>query len=537
MPRADFAFSTVKMATFSVAFCVGAILTFSAPPSLAADGSLSSNPDLLRGSVTPGCAASQFCANIPASSSKFVKNSPPTNAGTSRVPRNCQALEKSGVYSPECRPASPQARSVNAPAKTIAPVDISTVELEPADIPRVRVAPVEVTPIETTQPPRRVSPNRNVDRTVFTGRVRENAGWLSDDAIDATWSLSLRGGVVVNNAGTRYEATMTPNASITFLRPTGTTTLGGTTALTQSSDGSFRVGAGNVSFNLREAFNRDMAGTLGASVSLAQDDADSLSTIATQPFIATGAMNAGLTRSLGRIALDSSIRVSRQYVSETEQSDGTWTDNTYRGFWNFGATARASYELTPIVGLFGQVDADRTIFDAVSPSTGESQNAWTYQVRGGLTGAWRSGFSAEIYGGYGLRYFDSTSLAEAGDWIYGGSLTYAPQRGFTLSAALNNGISGAGTQSDATARFDHSLSMSGSYLLNDQLTARASLGATWTTFSNSTATENDYSAGIGLDYILSKNATLNGDYSVTFEDDSGAKDTTHRISAGVTFSR
>lgn len=498
-------------------------------PAFAADGSGTSNADLLRGTVSPGCTNSLLCP--PIKSGVQLPAAPSYSPGprvSNNAPANCQALITAGIYAPECSAvqtdlsglgmgSTPATQSrTDAPISISLPQPVATVELAP---------PVVVDPTTTA----------SIDEGGWKAGVLE----ADDDAVIADWAITLRGATVVDNAGQTYELVLQPRGSIILQGSRGTTTLSADTEFTQSSDGTFRVGAGNFSASGTHAINRETRGTAALRLSLSQesDGTSNLGTIQNYPFVASGQAELGITRSFGRFEAGFGGQLRRQYVSETGLTNGTWVSNAHRGLWDAGANVRASYELTPIIGVFSQASATRSQFDVPSPTSGVLEDGWTYVARGGMTGSWRHGVDAQIYAGYAFRQFDSASLTSAGDWIYGGNLVYAPRSGLTFSAALESSISAAGDQTGASTRFDHSIDIGSNYKINDRFTVRTSLGARWASFAGSANLERGYSAGAGLDYQMGKNTLLNADYALSYEDKSGVQNTTHRASVGVTLRR
>ena len=181
--------------------------------------------------------------------------------------------------------------------------------------------------------------------------------------------------------------------------------------------------------------------------------------------------------------------------------------------------------------------ADRAYFDAASADTGLYANNWTYRGTLGLTGEWRGGLTAELYGGYGLTRYDTALLSGGGGFVIGGNLTSPVARGGEITASLETNFSPTDAVPGATTEIDYVADLAGRYIVNDWLTLRSSLGGTWTTYAGVGESALGLTAGAGLDWVLGPHTVLNADYEFGADFTPSRTGFSHTVALGATIKR
>jgi hypothetical protein len=250
----------------------------------------------------------------------------------------------------------------------------------------------------------------------------------------------------------------------------------------------------------------------------------------------TGSLSA--TRHFGR--LDATLRgnLERNVYGDTTFSDGTTRANTDQNRWVYGGGLRLSHPITPILSAFADASVNRETYDAASPDLLVKLDGNAYALRGGLSGQWNGRAEAQASIGYGLRTFDEAGLAPVHAALYDASVTLHPSPTLQLDAGFSTAIRPPGTNGSGTAELLYSASGRARYTVNDWLALRVS--ATWYdgTFADSADFERGYSAGIGLDYALSRHTKLTADYEFAHDQASPNTPTdTHTVLLGVSLSR
>jgi len=438
------------------------------------DGSGTDNPDLLRGSLGVGCRPGTLC----------------------QFPAPDLAV-------PFTLPAAPLPLSTPEPATSAAVA--APPEAAPASEP---VQSAVAAPVDT-------------------------ADWG-----ELGYGIALRGAYVRSGATERFEMLTIP--SVSYSRSGGTTDLAlnasATLVAPQSDDA--RVGAANVSADVVHrlspsaglAFNADLALSQDAPDGLSADEAD----LASAPVSVLGTAGLGYTHRFGNFTVSGAGDIARDWVGEAVQADGTVIDNSHEGATRYGGELRVAYELTPIVGVFGQGAVGRTEFDGVDPDLGASRSGDDFELRGGITTNWSDVVTLEASIGSGWRMFDADAIPEAQTWLYGVSVGYRPTTTTEFMASLDTEL--APGQGDSGASATYGVTLEARHRANSWLALRASAGTQWAVPEDGSATSRSYSAGLGADFTVSQHTSATLDYDYGLREDPAAAIASrdeHRISGGV----
>ena len=533
---ASYARSRVWPAASVLAACLGATFV----PALAGDGSGTDNPTLLRGTYGLACEAGAACvpslAGWPTTRTQ-TQAATPTSVPATSGPGNCATLKAAGLYSAECA-GSPVA-STSAPITTAAPV-AATPQPIPVVQPVARPVVQQVAQPPVRQP--RPIPVRTVPVTadpVVTSSIG-SAPVLSDDGVTGDWRIVFKGSSTWDGNGQKYLISVSPSGELTFHRARGEARLSAGFDLTYEPGGAVGVDSGNSAFELDQALTRDLVFKTAFRLDGTRDSVNAATTpsnVTEGALALLGTAEAGFDYSAGRAGYGLTATVKRQYVGDTGLSDGATQSNADRSFAGFGLTARASYQLTPILTAYLEAMASRAYYDAVNSGLGDRADNWTYEARAGLSGKWGNGLEASLYGGYGLTDYDSGLVSDAGGFVVGGSLGYAFLRGGTVTASLDTGLTPTGSVPGATTKIAYDASLGASYLINDWVTLRGALGGSWSVFPGASYDERGLSAGVGIDWVLGTHVALNADYAFGATWTPSSEDLSHTVSVGMSVNR
>jgi hypothetical protein len=194
-------------------------------------------------------------------------------------------------------------------------------------------------------------------------------------------------------------------------------------------------------------------------------------------------------------------------------------------------TLRVSYELIP--DYRGYVRASGSVYDYThTPPNGINFNSTVYRIDTGLQILPRHLIYGEVYIGYLSQSFHSSNLGSTSTPDVGGHVVWNPTRLTTLNfnavrtfQTTNPGISGLGTgylQSLGTVSIDHELRHN--LLLN--------AGASYEndSYQGISRTDNIFSAGANVRYLLNRNLYLGASYAYLQRSSSGT-------AAGIPYSQ
>lgn len=517
----SYARSRVWPAASALAACLGA----AASPVLGGDGSGTDNPALLRGTYGLVCESGAPCApslaGWPTTRSQTRTTAPslPSTSG----PGNCATLKAAGIYSAEC------AGVTQTPVQQPVPRAVT----QPAPAPRtpqpqvMQTVPVVAQPVSVP-----------VDEMPTAGIAGPPA--LSDDGLTGDWRIATRGSSTWDGRGQRYAISVSPSGELTIHRVRGEMRLSAGLELVYESGREVGIDAANGAFELDQAVTRDVVLRTAFRLDGARDSVNAITTptnVSQGALSLLGTAEAGIGISAGRAGYSLTGTVSRQYVDDTVLVGGGTQSNAARNWSGFGLTARASYELTPILSAYLEASASRAYYDAVNTGLGARADNWTYQGQVGLEGKWSNGLEASLYGGYALTDYDSSLVANGGGYVIGGSLSYPFLRSGEITAGLETGITPTGSVPGATTKISYDGTLGVSYMINDWFTLRGALGGSWSVYPGASYDERGLSAGAGIDWTLGTHIALNADYSFGATFTPAAEDLSHTLSVGMTVRR
>lgn len=181
----------------------------------------------------------------------------------------------------------------------------------------------------------------------------------------------------------------------------------------------------------------------------------------------------------------------RTVYQDSELTDGTRVSNQDRNYNQYRVQGRASYEFTPGLKPFVEIDADKRVHDA--PSTDRNSHAFT--PKAGVTFELARHLTGEISAGYTTRDYASPDLAALRGFVVDASLVWVATGLTTATFTANSradesvvaGVSGA-LRRDVGLQIDHAFRRwligtvkvgygQDDYVGLDRLDQRTSLGA------------------------------------------------------------
>lgn len=360
-------------------------------------------------------------------------------------------------------------------------------------------------------------------------------------ATDVDWSLSLRGAYENNGSGDHYEALIVPSVSIDHAAKGVDYSFGIDAEIVAPAGNDLRLSRGTVSFESTHALahTTGLATNIDLDVSQAgADDPNLAAGVSKAPIVASGSAGLAVDRQFGRMNMALRGSIEREIFGDTGLNNGTFQNNETRNRTGLEADLRVTHELTAVLDIFVDGSVQRDIHDLASITTGATQDSTTYAIRGGLTGNWSDRFTAEASAGYARRRFDSDLLGDVPVVLADLTVTYRPTSTLELRAAIATDISAPDPATGSSTRIDYDASFDAVYQANQRLALRTSIAGSWARFAATTQTQTGYSAGVGVDFSLNAHTDLIADYryGVT-RDIVGVVDTSHRVTAGVTYSR
>lgn len=204
----------------------------------------------------------------------------------------------------------------------------------------------------------------------------------------------------------------------------------------------------------------------------------------------------GFERSLGRLRLGLTGEIQRDQYGDAELMGGGTLSQSDRDSTLVLARLRGSYEISPALTPFVEVEAGRRIYDTERDSAGYERSATRLGAHAGVTLDLSEKLRGELSAGWISEDFEDPRLATISGPALAASLAWSPRRGTVVGLDVSTEIEGT-TDPGLSGSLLHSGTLRIERQLRSNLTGEAALRASY----------RDYEAG-GHDVILSGEALL-----------------------------
>lgn len=219
----------------------------------------------------------------------------------------------------------------------------------------------------------------------------------------------------------------------------------------------------------------------------------------------------GVAQRFNRLDLSVKGLADRTTYSDSRLVNGATAPNNDRNFDQYGAVARASYELTPGVKPFVEAGIDRRVHDSPLDRSGFARDSDGMTLRGGTTFELTRQLTGEISAGVLEREYEDARLKKLRGFLLDASLiwlaTPLTTATFTAKSSVDEstlpGVSGALNQ-DFGVRIDHSF--------RRWLVGTAQFGYGTTSYDGIDREDHHYLVSAALTWKLTRTVHLKGEY-------------------------
>ena len=287
---------------------------------------------------------------------------------------------------------------------------------------------------------------------------------------------------------------------------------------------------------LRGALHIDHAHTLSASLitGLGHEERGGV----TAPFNAAEPvpvfhhrLSAGITRDVGRLYGTLSARAERWDYQDVKAQNGTTLDQDGRDQDVVGGRLQVGYRISPGFEVLTSASANRF----QNEDTGlDDVDGYGYDLRAGI------GFEAspllrfEFMGGYGQRDFDLSSKDSISTAVFAGRVEWLPTRRITVRGNAARYISDT-LGANSSPFVNTQIGAAVDYEIYHNVIGHAGISYTNSDFKNDNREDNTLTAGIGVDYLYSKNVHFTAGYQYVQRDstDINFDSTNNRFTVGA----
>jgi hypothetical protein len=235
-------------------------------------------------------------------------------------------------------------------------------------------------------------------------------------------------------------------------------------------------------------------------------------TVTNRPIIFSAGVGAGVTQKFNRLEVSLRGTLDRSIYGDPYYSDGSTLNLASTDFNDYGATGRVAYEVSPNLKPFVEGTYDTRVHDALVDPWGYERDSNGVAVRGGAEVKVSDLLRGQAAGGYAERDYQDPRLSHLRGPTVDASLIYTPTPLTTLT------LRGATTLSETTlpgssGSLSHTIGLELSHDLLRNLTVTA-LGSYFNNqYQGVSLVENGYTAGVKLDYKITRSIVLRASYS------------------------
>jgi hypothetical protein len=261
--------------------------------------------------------------------------------------------------------------------------------------------------------------------------------------------------------------------------------------------------------------------------------------LAKLPVFATYGGDAGIAHRFNRLEISVKGGAERTVYQDSQLTDGSTASNADRQYNQYGGTLRGSYELTPGLKPFVEVEADKRVHDTEFDFAGFQRNSKGASASVGSTFELTHLLTGEISVGYARRTYEDPRLDDIAGLIGNASLIWTVDALNTVKFTAASSI-GESTLPGVPGVFYRDIGLQYDHSFRRWLIGSVKLGVGFDTYKNgavestggetttvcsctggsgassganvSDRVDTNYSAGIGLTYKLNRQFQINGEF-------------------------
>jgi hypothetical protein len=235
-------------------------------------------------------------------------------------------------------------------------------------------------------------------------------------------------------------------------------------------------------------------------------------TVINRPIIFSVGTSAGVTEKLNRLEVSLRGSFDRTMYQDAYYNDGSTFNLASTDFNDYGATGRVAYEISPSLKPFVEATVDTRVHDAYLDPYGYARDSNGLAARGGAAIKITDLLRGEASGGYAERDYKDPRLPQLRGPTIDASLIYTPTPLTTVTLRGSTTLNET-TVAGAAGALTHTISGQISHDLLRNLTISA-LGSYFTNnYQGATLFEQGYTAGVKLEYKITRSVTVKASYS------------------------
>jgi hypothetical protein len=234
--------------------------------------------------------------------------------------------------------------------------------------------------------------------------------------------------------------------------------------------------------------------------------------LASRPLVATYGGGLGVSQVFSRTEVTLRGSFERNYWADAHFADGSTQYLSRDSYDDYGATLRASYELTPGVKPFVEGVVDERIHDTTYGTSGYARNSVGAAVSAGSTFELTRLLVGSASAGYADRNYQDPRLANLLGTVFVFSLVWTdtPLTKVTLRSLTTMDET---TVAGASGTITRTATLEVAHALRRDLTITATAGIQTENYPGASLVQTYYSAGLKAEYNLTRSVVLKGAYA------------------------
>ncbi|MGO4871179.1 MAG: outer membrane beta-barrel protein [Roseiarcus sp.] len=225
------------------------------------------------------------------------------------------------------------------------------------------------------------------------------------------------------------------------------------------------------------------------------------------PLVETFGATLGGAQKFGDLTLALHGTLDRTIYQNATLPGGVFADLASDDFNDWGLRARASYQISPFISPFVEVDVDARRYDAAVDFNGYARNSDGTQALGGATLAFTQQLTGEASAGYGARAYQDARLPDMRSPLIDASLIWSATPLTTLTAKAQTTLADAVT-AGASGTVTRTYTIDVAHALTRAVTLGASAGYTSDDYVGVALRDATANFGLRAEYHLSRDFVL-----------------------------
>ncbi len=201
---------------------------------------------------------------------------------------------------------------------------------------------------------------------------------------------------------------------------------------------------------------------------------------------------------------------SNEY-DDTPLSNGTIEDNSDRNNYEVNAALRVGYDVSPRLGVFGELTHTKTVYDRKVDNNGDIRGSQSYGANAGINVEFSGLLRGEFSLGYRQATFEDAGFSDVDALVANAAFTWAPSQLTVVTANLSTDL-GQTTLSGSSGSVQRSAALSVTHAWRENIDLNARAAINYEDFNDITLNETTYNLSFGIDYDIGRNMTLGARY-------------------------